>query len=250
MNLPDIVDGLPPTSLTYQREPYSVSVEGTVIRAVKEQGSNYYLVLASTIFHPKGGGQPSDTGSLEGDGFTMQVKKALKTGYHVVLYGRCTGMPSEGPCRQEIEWDKRLLYMRRHAAAHLFDGVLAQVSGRAFEPLDSWLGEDAYVAYRGDFPGDETGTRAEKEANRAIAEGRAVNVEIVKPEMLSGLRHFWSSVLQDQKEIRLVTVEGFEPIPCAGTHVRNTKEIGGVKVSSTESTPDGFRIHFDVGAAT
>ncbi len=250
MNLPDIVDGLPPTSLTYQREPYSASAEGTVIRAVKEQGSNYYLVLASTIFHPKGGGQPSDTGSLEGDGFTMQVKKALKSGDHVVLYGRCTGMPSEGPCRQEIDWEKRLLYMRRHAAAHLFDGVLAKVSGRAFEPLDSWLGDDAYVAYQGDPPRDDMIVRAEKEANGAIAEGRTVKVDVVKSEELSGLRHFWTSVLQDQKEIRLVTVEGFEPIPCAGTHVKNLKEIVGVKVSSTERTPDGFRIHFDVSAAT
>jgi alanyl-tRNA synthetase len=250
VNLSEIVEGLPPTALAYQGEPYSASADGTVVRAVKEQGSNYYVVLASTIFHPKGGGQPSDTGSLEGEGFSMQVKKALKSGDHVVLYGRCTRAPSEGPCRQEIDWEKRLLYMRRHAAAHLFDGVLAKVSGRAFEPLDSWLGDDAYVAYQGDPPEDDTVTRAENEANRAIAEGRGIKVEVVKSEDLSGLRHFWSSVLQDQNEIRLVTVEGFEPIPCAGTHVRNLKEIVGVKVKSTERTPDGFRIHFDVIAAT
>lgn len=250
MNLSDVVEGLPPTTLTYQSDPYSARAEGTVVRAVKEQGPNFYVVLASTIFHPKGGGQPSDTGSVKGVGFAMHVKKALKSGDHVVLYGRCTGVPVEGQCTQEIDWEKRLLYMRRHAAAHLFDGVLAKVSGRAFEPLDSWLGDDAYVAYQGDPPGDDTVKRAEGEANEAIAEGRAVRVEVVKPEELSGLRHFWSSVLQDQKEIRLVTVEGFEPIPCAGTHVRNIKEIVGVRVSSTESTPDGFRIHFDVGAAT
>lgn len=250
MNLADIVEGLPPSALAYQHDSYSATAEGTVLRAVKEQGSNYYVVLDSTIFHPKGGGQPSDMGWLNGKGFNMQVKKALKSGDHVILYGRCTGVPSEGPCRQEIDWDKRLFYMRRHAAAHLFDGVLAQVSGRAFEPLDSWLGDDAYVAYQGDPPGEDTVARAAKEANRTIAEGRTVTVQVVKPEELSGLRQFWTSVLQDQKEIRLVTVEGFEPIPCAGTHVRDIKEIGGVKVISTERTPDGFRIHFDVGAAT
>jgi alanyl-tRNA synthetase len=246
VNLQEIVEDLPPTALSYQANPYSSSAPGTVLRAVKEQGSNYYVVLSSTIFHPKGGGQPSDTGSLKGQGFSMQVKKALKSGDHVVLYGKCSGAPSEGPCTQEIDWEKRLLYMRRHAAAHLFDGVLARVSGRAFEPLDSWLGDDAYVAYQGDPPGDDTVMRAEKEANREIADGRVVRVEVVKPEDLSGVRHFWSSVLQDQKEIRLVTVEGFEAIPCAGTHVRDIKEIVGVKVISTESTPDGFRIHFDV----
>jgi alanyl-tRNA synthetase len=248
VNLPEIVDGLPPTVLSYQANPYSAKAGGTILRAVKEQGTNYYVVLSSTIFHPKGGGQPSDTGSVKGEGFSMQVKKALKSGDHVVLYGRVAGPPSEGPCTQEIDWDRRFLYMKRHAAAHLFDGVLAKVSGRAFEPLDSWLGDDSYVAYQGEAPGDDTVTRAEKEANRVIKEGRGVNVQVVKAEELSGLRHFWSSVLQDQKEIRLVTVEGFEPIPCAGTHVKNISEIIEVKVSSTESTADGFKIHFEVGA--
>jgi alanyl-tRNA synthetase len=246
VNLADIVENLPATRLAYQEDPYAERAPGTVIRAVREQGSSYYLVLSSTIFHPKGGGQPSDTGSLEGAGFKMKVKKALKAGDHVVLYGKCTGEPSEGPCTQEICWDERYLFMRRHAAAHLFDGVLTSVWGRAFEPLDSWLGEDPYVGYEGDLPSEGVVAKAEEEANRAISEGRGVTVELVKADEISGLRSFWSSVLQDQEIVRLVRIDGYDPIPCAGTHVRNLKEVGGLKVTSTEKTPEGFRVHFDV----
>ena len=246
MNLPDIVEGLPPTELTYHREPYTFEAAGRVVRVAREQGSNYYLVLASTIFHPKGGGQPSDTGSLRGEGFTMQVKKALKSGDHVVLYGKCVGTPVEVPCLQTIDGDKRLLYMRRHAAAHLFDGVLALVTGRAFEPLDSWLGEDPYVGYVGQPPDEDTLAQVEAKANDVISKGAKVVVEVAKSADLAKLRHFWSSVLQEQEEIRLVTVQGLNPIPCAGTHVKNLKEVVGVKVLSAERTPDGFRIRFDV----
>jgi Ser-tRNA(Ala) deacylase AlaX len=89
VNLPDVVEGLPPTRLSYQEDPYSAKAPGRILKVAKEQGSSCYVVLSSTIFHPKGGGQPSDTGSLKGEGFTMQVRKALKSGDHVVLYGKC-----------------------------------------------------------------------------------------------------------------------------------------------------------------
>jgi alanyl-tRNA synthetase len=246
VNLPEIVEGLPPTVLTYHKEPYAAKAEGRILRAVKEQGANYYVVLASTIFHPKGGGQPSDTGTLKGEAFTMQVKKALKAGDHVILYGKCARAPTEGPCTQELEWGRRLLYMRRHTAAHLFDGVLAQATSKSYEPLDSWLGDDAYVAYRGEPPDEAIMARLAEAANGAISEGRAVTIDVVKPENLTGLRQFWSDALQGQREIRLVRVKGFDPIPCAGTHVKNLKDVRGVRIIATERTTEGFRIHFDV----
>jgi alanyl-tRNA synthetase len=247
VNLDDIVAGLPRTILTYQGEPYAFEAPSTVLRAEKEQGSNFYLVLSSTIFHPKGGGQPSDVGTVAGEGFTMQVKKALKAGDHVVLYGKCAGTPSPGAATQTIDGERRRLYMRRHAAAHLFDGVLTKAAGRAFEPLDSWLGDDPYVGYQGEPPGEEVMKTAENLANQAIAEGRDVEVHVVQAGDLSGYRHFWASVLQDQLEFRLVTIKGFDPIPCGGTHVKSLSEVKAIRVSSIERTPDGFRIHFEVG---
>ena len=246
MNLTEIVEGLPTTVLAYQEDPYSASAEGTVLRFVRDQGSSYYMVLASTIFHPKGGGQPSDTGVVEGERFTFHVKKALKGGNHVILYGKCTGTPALGPCREELDWDQRYLYMRRHAAAHLFDGVLAEVTGQIFEPLDSWLGDDSYVAYRGDPPDERKMENVEVEANRAISEGRPLSVQIASTEDLSDIRTFWSSVLQTEEKIRLVTIQGYGPIPCAGTHVRNLNEVKALKLLSTEATADGFKVHFDV----
>jgi len=246
VNLQEIVEGLPPTALAYLKEPYAAEAPGVVVKVAKEQGSSYYLVLASTIFHPKGGGQPSDTGTVSGGDYTLQVKKALKSGDHVVLYGKASGVPVEGPCTQEIDWGQRFLYMRRHAAAHLFDGVLAKTSGRVYEPLDSWLGDDAYVAYLGEPPADSVVSLAETEANNAIREARDLTAQVVSAQELSGLRNFWSSVLQGKEEVRLVRIDGFEPIPCAGTHVRNLREVVGVKVTTTERTADGFKIHFDV----
>ncbi len=246
MNLAEIVEGLPPTILAYQDDPYCASAEGTVLRFARDQGSSYYLVLASSIFHPKGGGQPSDTGVVEGEGFTFRVKKALKGGDHVILYGKCDGTPALGPCREALDWDQRYLYMRRHAAAHLFDGVLAEVTGQVFEPLDSWLGDGSYVAYRGEAPDERKMKNVEVEANRAISEGRPLSIQVVRSEDLSDVRTFWSSVLQNEEKIRLVTIQGYRPIPCAGTHVRNLMEVKGLKVLSTEVTADGFKVHFDV----
>jgi Ser-tRNA(Ala) deacylase AlaX len=48
--------------------------------------------------------------------------------------------------------------------------------------------------------------------------------------------------------MRIVTIEGCKPIPCGGTHVRNTKEIGEFEFQKVEKTPDGtdFRMYFRV----
>ncbi len=109
MNLEEIVEGLPNTSLTYQGEPYLFEAPTKILRFVKEQGSSYYAVPSSSIFHPKGGGQPSDTGTLSCAAYSMQVKKALKAGDHVILYGKCSGAPVEGDAIQSIVGATRTL---------------------------------------------------------------------------------------------------------------------------------------------
>jgi alanyl-tRNA synthetase len=48
-------------------------------------------------------------------------------------------------------------------------------------------------------------------------------------------------------QARLVSVEGFDVIPCCGTHVRSTGELGLVKVLRWEKVKGTQRVHFKVG---
>jgi alanyl-tRNA synthetase len=246
VNLSDIVEGLPPTKLSYQDDPYLFEAGGTLLRASREQGDSYYVVLSETIFHPKDGGQPSDVGSVVGPGYVFRVKKAMKAQGHVVLYGKSEGRPAQGSCLQKVDGEKRRLYMRRHTAAHLLDGVLEEVTGRSLEPTDSWLGEPCYVSYMGERPSEETVKAAERRANAVIAGGRKVETYVVKPSELKELRQFWRPALEGLSEVRLVRIAGYEPIPCGGTHVKDLVEVVGVSLRAVQDLGGAFRLHFDV----
>ena len=248
-NLAGVTSGLPPTVSVYWRDSYLSSHSSQVIKAVPDEKKFWYVVLDETIFHPKGGGQPSDKGFLQGANFRLEVRKAMFSGAVVVHWGKLLdGSLEPGPVRVEVDWDWRYLLMRRHSAAHLLDHSLAQVIGRDVETLDSWLGDPCYVAYKGDPPSQDQLAQIEKVENETIMRGGIIEAR----EVAAGAVHqsFSDSPNFDRlpslKQLRLVTIEGCRPIACGGTHLRDISEVRGIKVKGLEKVPEGFRIHFDL----
>jgi Ser-tRNA(Ala) deacylase AlaX len=85
-------------------------------------------------------------------------------------------------------------------------------------------------------------------ANEWIQERRPVMLETVRTQEL--LRRAPNAPnmyrLPDLDTYRIVTIQGCAPIPCAGTHLRNIREIGQVAVSKIEQHDDSFRVFYDV----
>ncbi|MEM3637115.1 MAG: alanyl-tRNA editing protein [Conexivisphaerales archaeon] len=245
MRFEDIVAGLPETKLTYWEDPYRKEDKSNLIAAAKE-GGNYYVVLDSTIFHPKSGGQPSDTGTLTNENFTFNVRKVFRVGKHVVLFGKAQGELKLDEVIQRIDWEKRYLYMRRHAAAHLFDAALDHVRGIACDPVDSWLGDDPYVGYRGKAI-TQNETKAIMEfIDDCIRKDMKVSSSVVDRSEVKEDRSLWRNVLESLERVRIVQIDNFKPIPCGGTHVERLREINRVILKEVRQDADVFRIYYDV----
>ena len=245
MKFQDIVAGLPETKLAYWEEPYKKEDKANLIRVIKEGGS-YYLVLDSTIFHPKSGGQPSDTGILMGEGFTFYVKKCFKVDRHVVLWGKGQGEVKLGEVVQRIDWENRYLFMRRHAAAHLFDAALEKVRSEACDPVDSWLGNDTYVGYRGKAPAQSELESIIQFIRECIRKDLAVTSKIIDRNEVREKRSLWRSVLENLERIRIVQIDDFNPVPCGGTHVEKLGELGEIVIKEVKQEEGTFRIYYDV----
>ncbi len=249
-NLAEVSAGLSPTVSVYWRDSYLTNYSSKLVKAVHDEKKFWYVVLDETIFHPKGGGQPSDKGLLLGAGFRMEVRKAMFSGTVVVHWGKILeGEPEPGHVKAEVDWDWRYLLMRRHSAAHLLDHSLAQVIGQDVETLDSWLGDPCYVAYKGDPPSQDQLSQIERVENETITRGGRIEAREVAADEL---HHSFSDSpnlyrLPSLKQLRLVTIEGCRPIACGGTHLRDISEAKGIKVKRLEKIPAGFRIHFDLG---
>jgi alanyl-tRNA synthetase len=250
LNLNELRQGLPSTELLYLRKMQLASTEATVLKVVPEKQSNAYLVLDRTIFHPKGGGQPSDRGRIVSAQFALEVKKAIHHQGVVIHWGKImNGTPSTGPVSCELDWGYRYLVMRRHTAAHLLDHCLAKATAIRVETTDSWLDEPCYVGYRGKAPDSSSLDLTQDLAEKMIAAGSQVKIDFLSPEqskqVLKRAPNF--ERLPDLQEIRIVTIEGCDPIPCGGTHVSNAREIGRLSILRAEQMPDlAFRLHFSV----
>ena len=178
MRLEELVQGLPRTKSLYLSDSYLTDFIATTLRAELEGTRNIYLILDATAFHPKSGGQPSDTGFLSGRGFEVHVKKAMILRNIVVHWGTAEGK-LVASVSGKIDWKPRYLYMRRHTGGHLLDHCLNEVTGKWVETTDSWLGEGCYVAYKGNAPSEDTILKAVDLENEMIQRGGVVHIDEV-----------------------------------------------------------------------
>jgi alanyl-tRNA synthetase len=250
LNLDDLTNGVPKTELVYLREMTRSQLDAQILKAVPEKKTHAYVMLDRTIFHPKGGGQPSDRGELHSPQFSLALKKAIYHQKRVVHWAKIlAGSVAEGPVSCTLNWPYRHLLMRRHTAAHLLDHCLANTTSRRVQTTDSWIDEPCYVGYKGSVPDEKTLRLAEALANTMIAHGAPVKIEFLTGQESKALLQSAPNFerLPDLEEIRTVTIEGCDAIPCGGTHVSNLTELQKLTIDRCEQMPnDTYRVHFSV----
>jgi alanyl-tRNA synthetase len=250
LNLEEMVRGQKKTQLVYLREMNRHQEDVEIVKVLPEKRTHVYLILDRTIFHPKGGGQPSDHGTIHSGDFEADIKKAIYCKGVVVHWAKVVrGEVTVGPAACEVDWPFRSLVMRRHTAAHLLDHCMAVETSMRVETTDSWLGDPCYVGYAREPPNEETILRVAARSNEMISQGGNVKIDYLTPEqgreLLREAPNF--ERLPEVDEIRTVTIAGCDPIPCGGTHVADIGEIGKVSILRAEPMPNNsFRLHFSV----
>jgi misacylated tRNA(Ala) deacylase len=222
------------TELLYLRDAYLHSFSAAVTDVDGDR-----IALDRTAFYPTGGGQPHDTGSLDGLEVT-DVAKEGATVWHRVAGGP---LPAAGDrVDGRVDWDRRHALMRTHTALHVLCGVIwnqwgKAVTGGNMEPL----------AARMDFEFDPLpqgfGSRVEEAVNAELAAARPVVVSFVpRADAVvdaSLIRTKVSLVPESVAEVRVVDIVGLDKQADGGTHVRSTDEVGRVRVVKTESKGRG-----------
>ena len=221
------------TELLYLRDAYQRTFSATVVDRRDDA-----VALDRTAFYPTGGGQPHDTGTLEGVAVT-DVRKEGEVVWHV-LGGPtpAVGASVEG----EIDWDRRHALMRTHTALHVLCGVIwnewaVPVTGGNMEPLS------ARMDFEFDPLPEGFGPRVEELVNAELAADRVVSVEFLGRGQAIGdadlIRTKVNMIPESVSEIRVVDIVGLDKQADGGTHVRSTAEVGRIRVVKTESKGKG-----------
>jgi alanyl-tRNA synthetase len=250
VRLEDVAAGCPETTKLYLEDSYLKEAEAVVLRYVLETKRSGYLVLDRTIFHPRGGGQPSDTGEVfSSNGSRFRIRKVMEVGGVLVHYGQVVeGEVPSGTVRLVLDWDQRYEVMRYHTAGHVLDhAVLSSVGGHLTSASAYHGPPEGYIEFEGDL-GQLDLNELERIANEVVLEGRRVHALWVRREELPSVVKgaFNLSRLPDLPRYRVVVIEGINAIPCGGTHVSRTDEVGKVEVTSVDSSSGTTNVRYRV----
>jgi misacylated tRNA(Ala) deacylase len=184
-----------------------------------------FVVLDATAFYPEGGGQPSDTGTLQAGGETRRVLKAMRRGDQIFHY-LDGDLPEGARVHGAVEWDRRFTHMRLHSAEHLLTGLFeAEGSGpkvfSSFSQLD----------FQPSIIDEATLKRVWERFDSIVEEDAPVTVYYTSREELdvgddARKRSFLERIPPNIQTLRMVKIGNNALTFCVGTHVRSTAEIG------------------------
>ena len=231
------------TKALYLEDSYRRECDAVVISV--EDGK--YVVLDRTIFYPKGGGQPWDTG---------KIMKGDET-YNVIYVGKFSGEISHEVDRAGLRegdkvhcilnWARRYKLMRSHTAAHVFASLLCTGTGALV--TGNQLEEDKI---RFDFSLEkydrEILNKYIDKANDLFRKDIFVKwYELPKKEALRipGVIKMAEAFPPDIPNLRIVEIVGMDKQADGGTHVKNLKEIGQINLLKTKNKgKNNRRVYF------
>jgi alanyl-tRNA synthetase len=244
----DRLRALPATRKLYYEQPSDVEFEAVVLDFF-----DAYAVLDQTLFYPEGGGQPADTGTFIGSESMAQVDGVVKVG-EVILHHIAGGVVRRGErVKGMVDEERRWSLMRHHTATHLLLHATKEVLGAHIHQAGAQKGSESSrvdIRHFKHITPDEL-HRIEIAANRMVMAGVPVEIEVedrTKAEQKYGFSLYQGGV-PPGRDIRVVKVAG-DIEACAGTHCRNTGEVGMIKIIRVEHIQDGIeRIEFSAGIA-
>ncbi|MEO5877216.1 MAG: hypothetical protein ABIS86_14235 [Streptosporangiaceae bacterium] len=209
----------------YLEDTYLFEVKTTVAESGDgERGP--WLRLADNIFHPQGGGQPSDVGTV--DGLPVQPFRDQGAGEHTVLLSADRALDTGLATTARIDPQVRRRHAALHTCGHVVDGF---VRALGFEHVVSnhFPGQARIEFKVGDVRPDleKLAASVEAQTNSAIAANRKVSAE-------------------QRDGQRFVLVDGLGEDPCGGTHVAGLAQLTGFSLRSVKIKSGTLKIGYTV----
>lgn len=234
------------TEKLYYKDPYQKEFRSK-IKEVTTGNKEIEIILESTAFYPKGGGQPSDTGKILNKDIKLEVNHVTKNNeikHHCkVLEGNPNDLEEGNTVKGEISWENRYEVMKQHTGQHILSSVFldelnAETEGFKIRDEDTKI----HIKTDKDLSWSSL-NKIEEKANKKIWSSKPIKTSFhsEKPE---NLRKEPPNV----NKIRIVETGDHDKVPCGGLHVKNTSEIGLLKISNySKKSKEKWKIKFNSG---
>lgn len=226
------------TEKLYYENSYLSEFDAYVIECVKKD-DHFEILLNRTCFFPESGGQESDTGYIDKNRvYYVEIRDDL-------IYHYCKEEISTGKeCRCCIDFEKRYSNMQNHTGEHIISGIASGMFG--CNNVGFHLSETVTVDFDVELSGKEIEI-LEIESNKAVCRCLQVTTSFPSLEEQNNIKY--RSKIEINENLRLVSIEGVDVCACCAPHVKNTGEIGIIKILSSYKHRGGTRINLLCGNA-
>ena len=192
------------TKKVFWQDPYLTELE---TRVTSVTGND--ITVEQTIFYALSGGQESDHGTI-GNHPVLHARKDDRQIVYTLEEGH--GLKPGDQVPMNIDWERRYKLMRLHFAAE----IVLELAYRHLESIKKIGAHIAQDKARIDF---EWGENISKEF--PLIKEKALAIVATDQAIISAFS-------DEENERRYWQIQEFSPVPCGGTHLRKTGEIGEI----------------------
>ena len=197
-----------------------------------------WLEFDKSIFYPTGGGQPCDTGELKsktGDSYRIVATEKSEKSDNIrhQLDNDNHDLKSGDEVELILDWERRYKHMKMHTCMHLLGSLIpVPVTGGSVGAEKSRLDFDL---------GDHQINKEDltSEINKLIEAGHDLTIGSITDGELDAnpdlVRAMSVQPPRGSGTIRMVQIAEIDYQPCGGTHLKNTAEIGPVRIKKIEN---------------
>jgi alanyl-tRNA synthetase len=225
--------------------------ERTTVSGLLEQGGRTFVKLASSPFYAQGGGQVSDTGTIEREDGSAQaaVAEVLRAGEDqaIVVEVHDGALPLAAGERVVARVDRstRHATAANHTATHLLHAALREELGTHVRQAGSYVGPDKlrFDFTHGQRLSSEELHRIEDRVNEWVLRNDPVRpiTTTLKEAQEAGAMALFGEKYGDVVRMVQIGDGEYSRELCGGTHVRSTAEIGVVRIVSEGSSASNVR---------
>ncbi|ORM71512.1 hypothetical protein [Pantoea rwandensis] len=198
----------------------TLEMDTLVINCTPQEDGRFNVILTATLFHPQGGGQPSDKGTIGG----VNMIQAVQEGDNVIHI--TDAAVEEGVVHISVDADLRLIHTRYHSAGHLI-GVAGEKYG--------WQGNKGNHR-----PGE----------GRIVFDAIALTMPVTAENFAAAAAEMVARdlelILNDEDGKRMVTWGELKPYACGGTHVKKTSGIGEIRIVKVKEKKGQLSVQYEL----
>lgn len=240
----------------YQKPgPYE---QDAVITGLFEAGTDILASFDRTLFYPGGGGQPHDTGTVTGKGFSARVVEVQQRGDEILhLLAIERGAPAKGMAvTLRVDRERRDVLARMHTGEHiLFRSIELTLEKRKIPVTLSKIalgtGQSSLFVDCSSLEWQDL-FEAEQLANDVVSRNlEVIHHEVRKAKLGSFTKEHKLRIKAERiknETVRIVEVGGFDFSACTGIHVNSTSEVGPLLVTGLNRARGHYEITFVAGA--